>query len=55
MKWAKLKSVVFKTGEFKDTGDPARESDSGGASLHAVAESTICSGSSCRRWPRAVV
>ena len=25
MKWAKLKSVVFKTGEFKDTGDPARD------------------------------
>jgi protease-4 len=25
MKWAKLKSVVLKTGEFKDTGDPARD------------------------------
>ncbi|MFZ0319455.1 MAG: signal peptide peptidase SppA [Candidatus Sulfotelmatobacter sp.] len=25
MKWAKLKSVVFKTGEFKDTGDPSRD------------------------------
>jgi protease IV len=25
MKWAKLKSIVFKTGEFKDTGNPARE------------------------------
>src|SRR5271154_339939 len=25
MKWAKLKSIVFKTGEFKDTGDPARD------------------------------
>jgi protease-4 len=25
MKWAKLKSVVIKTGEFKDTGDPARD------------------------------
>jgi protease-4 len=25
LKWAKLKSVVFKTGEFKDTGNPARE------------------------------
>ncbi|MFZ0760332.1 MAG: signal peptide peptidase SppA [Candidatus Sulfotelmatobacter sp.] len=25
MKWAKLKSVVFKTGEFKDTGNPARD------------------------------
>jgi protease-4 len=25
MKWAKLKSIVFKTGEFKDTGDPSRD------------------------------
>jgi protease IV len=25
MKWAKLKDVVIKTGEFKDTGDPARD------------------------------
>jgi len=25
MKWAKLKDVVLKTGEFKDTGDPARD------------------------------
>jgi protease-4 len=25
LKWAKLKNVVFKTGEFKDTGNPARE------------------------------
>ena len=25
LKWAKLKSVVFKTGEFKDTGNPARD------------------------------
>jgi len=25
MKWAKLKDVVIKTGEFKDTGNPARE------------------------------
>jgi protease-4 len=25
MKWAKLKSVVFKTGEFKDTGNPSRD------------------------------
>lgn len=25
LKWAKLKDVVFKTGEFKDTGNPARE------------------------------
>jgi protease IV len=25
MKWAKLKNVVLKTGEFKDTGNPARE------------------------------
>src|SRR3984893_6810187 len=25
LKWAKLKSVVFKTGEFKDTGNPSRE------------------------------
>src|ERR1700685_1926025 len=25
LKWAKLKSIVFKTGEFKDTGDPARD------------------------------
>ena len=25
MKWAKLKSIVLKTGEFKDTGNPARE------------------------------
>src|SRR5579863_7181621 len=25
MKWAKLKSVVLKTGEFKDTGDPSRD------------------------------
>jgi protease IV len=25
MKWAKLKDVVLKTGEFKDTGNPARE------------------------------
>jgi protease-4 len=23
--WAKLKNIVFKTGEFKDTGNPARE------------------------------
>src|ERR1700691_573631 len=25
LKWAKLKSIVFKTGEFKDTGNPARD------------------------------
>ena len=25
LKWAKLKSIVFKSGEFKDTGNPARE------------------------------
>jgi protease IV len=25
MKWAKLKDVVLKTGEFKDTGNPARD------------------------------
>ncbi len=25
MKWAKLKDIVLKTGEFKDTGNPARE------------------------------
>lgn len=25
IKWAKLKSVVIKTGEFKDTGNPARD------------------------------
>ena len=25
LKWAKLKSVVFKTGEFKDTGNPTRD------------------------------
>jgi protease-4 len=25
LKWAKLKSIVFKTGEFKDTGDPTRD------------------------------
>jgi protease IV len=25
MKWAKLKSEVIKTGEFKDTGNPSRE------------------------------
>jgi protease-4 len=25
MKWAKLKSVVIKTGEFKDTGNPTRD------------------------------
>src|SRR5579862_6869349 len=25
MKWAKLKNVVLKTGEFKDTGNPARD------------------------------
>lgn len=25
LKWAKLKSVVIKTGEFKDTGNPARD------------------------------
>src|ERR1700691_6086643 len=25
MKWAKLKSVVLKTGEFKDTGNPTRD------------------------------
>jgi protease-4 len=25
LKWAKLKSVVFKTGEFKDTGSPSRD------------------------------
>src|SRR5208283_3277781 len=25
LKWAKLKSIVIKTGEFKDTGNPARE------------------------------
>jgi len=25
LKWAKLKDVVIKTGEFKDTGDPARD------------------------------
>src|SRR5277367_6204946 len=25
LKWAKLKSIVIKTGEFKDTGNPARD------------------------------
>jgi protease IV len=25
LKWAKLKNIVIKTGEFKDTGNPARE------------------------------
>ena len=25
LKWAKLKNVVIKTGEFKDTGNPARD------------------------------
>src|SRR5208282_2933313 len=25
LKWAKLKNVVFKTGEFKDTGNPSRD------------------------------
>src|ERR1700735_5709440 len=25
LKWAKLKNIVLKTGEFKDTGNPARE------------------------------
>ena len=25
LKWAKLKSIVFKSGEFKDTGNPARD------------------------------
>src|SRR6202451_339699 len=25
LKWAKLKDIVFKTGEFKDTGNPARD------------------------------
>src|SRR5580698_2768512 len=25
LKWAKLKSIVFKSGEFKDTGNPSRE------------------------------
>lgn len=25
MKWAKLKNIVIKTGEFKDTGNPARD------------------------------
>jgi protease-4 len=25
LKWAKLKSIVFKTGEFKDTGTPTRD------------------------------
>jgi len=25
MKWAKLKNVIIKTGEFKDTGNPARD------------------------------
>jgi protease IV len=25
LKWAKLKNIVFKTGEFKDTGNPARD------------------------------
>ena len=24
LEWAKLKEVVFKTGEFKDTGSPSR-------------------------------
>ena len=24
MEWAKLKDIVFKTGEFKDTGSPTR-------------------------------
>ena len=24
MEWAKLKEIVFKTGEFKDTGSPTR-------------------------------
>jgi protease-4 len=25
MKWAKLKNIVIKTGEFKDTGNPSRD------------------------------
>ena len=49
--WAKLKDIVFKTGEFKDTGNPAREltpaereylqtliNDMYGQFVHAVAE-----------------
>ena len=25
LKWAKMKDIVIKTGEFKDTGNPARD------------------------------
>ncbi len=51
LRWAKLKNVVIKTGEFKDTGNPAREltpqereylqsmaSDMLGQFVHAVAD-----------------
>jgi protease-4 len=51
LRWAKLKEVVIKAGEFKDTGDPAREltsaereylqgliDDMHGQFIHAVAE-----------------
>ena len=38
LKWAKLKDVVLKTGEFKDTGNPDARPDSGRAGLHAVAD-----------------
>ena len=38
IKWAKLKNIVIKTGEFKDTGNPARDI-------------ILPSSSTCRAWP----
>ena len=35
LKWAKLKDITIKAGEFKDTGSPTRADDAGGARLPA--------------------
>jgi protease-4 len=42
IKWAKLKNVVIKTGEFKDTGNPARDlTPAEQEYLHGMAENML--------------
>jgi protease-4 len=42
IKWAKLKNIVIKTGEFKDTGNPARDiTPAEQEYLHATAENML--------------
>ena len=47
LKWAELKDVVIKTGEFKDTGNPARDLTPTERGVHAGLIDT-CSGNLCK-------